>query len=98
MPQTQMISSESIVEETFESIVKSKFLTESKFSEDIEKIVKRNPDYNYITAIVEYCEINSIDIETVSKIISKPLKEKLRYDAMKLNFLHKTTRAPKLQF
>lgn len=96
--QLNMISSERVPEETFESIVKNKFLTESKFSEDIEKIVKRNPDYNYITAIVEYCELNNIEVESVSKIISKPLKEKLRYDAMKLNFLQKTTRAPKLQF
>lgn len=91
----QMISSES-PSETFESIIQTKFLTESKFSEDIEKIVKKNPDYNYITAIVEYCETNQIDIESVAKIISKPLKEKLKYDATKLNFLQKTTRAPKL--
>jgi len=48
---------------------------------------------NYIDAIVHYCETNEIEIESVSKLISKPLKEKLKYDAQKLNFIKKTTRA-----
>ena len=38
-------------------------------------------------------EENSIEIETVSKLVSKPLKEKLKNDATELNFLKKTTRA-----
>jgi hypothetical protein len=29
----------------------------------------------------------------VSKLISKPLKEKLKYDAQQLNFMKKTSRA-----
>lgn len=93
-----MISSSNSPEETFESIASTKFLTESKFAEDIEKIVKSNSDHNYITAIVEYCELNGLEVESVSKIISKPLKEKLRHDAIKLNFLQKTHRSPKIQF
>jgi hypothetical protein len=48
---------------------------------------------NYIDAIVHYCESNEIEIESVSKLISKPLKEKLKYDAQRLNFMKKTTRA-----
>ena len=36
---------------------------------------------------------NSIEIETISKLISKPLKEKIKNDATQLNFLKKTTRA-----
>ena len=48
---------------------------------------------NYIDAIVEYCEVNNIEVDTVGKMISKPLKEKIKYDAMELNFLKKTTRA-----
>ena len=44
-------------------------------------------------AIVTYCEENSIEIETISKLISKPLKEKIKNDATQLNFLKKTTRA-----
>ena len=40
------------------------------------------------------CDENSIEMDGISKLkISKPLKEKLRYDATELNFLKKTTRA-----
>ncbi len=76
------------VEEEFNK----KFLTKSKFAEDIESYVMET-NLNYIDAIVEYCEKNSIDIESVSKLISKPLKEKIKCEAMELNFLKKTTRA-----
>ena len=48
---------------------------------------------NYIDAICYYCEINSIDVESVTKLISKPLKERLKWDATRLNFMKKTSRA-----
>ena len=70
-----------------------KFLCQDKFAQEIESLVKENPEYNYITAIVQYCEANSIDVESISKLISKPLKEKLKCDAMELNFLKKTSKA-----
>jgi hypothetical protein len=72
--------------------IDSKFLCPQKFAQDVEKIAK-DSRVNYIDAIVTYCEENSIEIETVSKLISKPLKEKLKHDATELNFLKKTTRA-----
>lgn len=70
----------------------SKFLCPQKFSKDIEDIVKTSK-INYIDAIVTYCEENNIEIDTIPKLISKPLKEKLKHDATELNFLRKTTRA-----
>ncbi len=70
-----------------------KFLTSTKFSEDIERIVKESGGLvNYIEAIVTYCEENEIELETVSKLISKPLKEKLKYQAQNLNYMKKTSR------
>ena len=75
-----------------EKVIESKFLTPSKFALEIEKIVAEDK-MNYIDAIVEYCEVNNIEVDTVGKMISKPLKEKIKYDAMELNFLKKTTRA-----
>ena len=69
-----------------------KFVSKDKFAEDIEALVL-NSSMNYIDAIVEYCEANSIEIDTVNKLVSKPLKEKLRAEATELNFLKKTTRA-----
>lgn len=72
--------------------LEDKFMTTARFSQDVEKIAYENK-MNYIDAIVHYCETNEIDIESVSKLISKPLKEKLKYDAQKLNYIKKTTRA-----
>ena len=67
------------------------FMTASKFSLEIENIVK-DGSLNYIEAIVMYCEEKSIEIEGVNKLINKPLKEKLKYEAQKLNFLKKGSR------
>jgi hypothetical protein len=73
--------------------VEDKFLTSAKFSETIEKIVKdSNGLVNYIEAMVTYCEENLIEFETVSKLISKPLKEKIKYQAQSLNYMKRTTR------
>jgi len=68
-------------------------MTAARFSQDVEKLVLNNSDMNYIDAVVHYCETNEIEIESVSKLISKPLKEKLKFDAQKLNFIKKTSRA-----
>jgi hypothetical protein len=68
-----------------------KFISKDKFAEDIENIVLKT-NMNYIDAIVDYCENNSIDIESVGKLISKPLKDKIKCDAMDLNYLKKTSR------
>ena len=67
-------------------------MTTAKFSQDVEKIAFDN-SMNYIDAIVCYCETHDIEIESVPKLISKPLKEKLKYDAQKLNYIKKTSRA-----
>ena len=50
-------------------------------------------ELNYIDAIIHYCEINNIEVESVTKLISKPLKERLKWDAIRLNFMKKTSRA-----
>ena len=48
---------------------------------------------NYIDAIIHFCDQNSIDLESVPKLIPKPLKEKIKYEAQELNFLKRTSRA-----
>ena len=48
---------------------------------------------SYIDAIIYFCEKNSVDLESVPKLISKPLKEKLKCEAMELNLLKKTSHA-----
>lgn len=68
-----------------------KFMTASKFSIEIEKIV-RDSNLNYIEAIVQFCEDKNIELDGINKLISKPLKEKLKFDAQRLNFMKRTSR------
>lgn len=74
-----------------EEALNQKFLSKDKFAEDIESLVLHSK-MNYIDAIVKYCEDNGIEIETVNKLVNKPLKEKLRWEATELNYLKKTSR------
>jgi len=76
---------------TLEEFLEENFMTPTKFADEIETLVKYH-DVNYIEAIVEFCDMNSIEIETVPKLISKPLKEKIKYEAQKLNYIKKTSR------
>ena len=75
------------IEKAFED----KFYCPAKFAQEIEAMVQAHQDMNYIDAIVSFCEINSIDVQSVPKLISKPLKEKIKYEAQELNFLKKTS-------
>lgn len=81
------------MEDELKNALELKFLCSSKFSEIIEDIVKNNPEMNYIDAIVYYCEQHNLDIESITKLISKPLKDKLRCDATNLNYLKRTSKA-----
>ena len=81
------------MENELEKVLENKFFCPSRFAQEIEVLVQMNEDMNYIDAIIHFCEQNSIDLESVPKLISKPLKEKIKYEAMELNFLKKTSRA-----
>ena len=75
------------------NLLEDKFMTSAKFSQEVETIAVTNEDMNYIDSVLHLCEINEIEVESVSKLISKPLKEKLKYEAQQLNFMKKTSRA-----
>lgn len=75
-----------------ENIIEKKFLSVEKFSLEIENYVKEN-SCDYIEAIVEYCEENDIELETVPKLLSKPLKERLKINAENLNFLKRNSKS-----
>lgn len=57
------------------------------FSLKIEAIVKEKKPITYMDAIVWYCESNQIEIETVTRLISKNLKEKIKVEALNANML-----------
>lgn len=81
------------MESNLSTVLDNKFLCQNKFAQIIETLVKDNKDMNYIDAIVHYCEENNIEVESVSKLISKPLKEKIKCEAINLNFLKRTSKA-----
>ena len=66
-------------------------MNSKKFGLIIEGIVKEKR-IPYMDAVLQYCEDNEIEIESVSKLISKPLKEKLRFVATELNYMKKTSK------
>ena len=80
-------------ENELEKALESKFFCHARFAQEIESLVHKTEGINYIDAIVHFCEQNSIDVESVPKLISKPLKEKIKYEAQELNFLKRTSRA-----
>ena len=76
-----------------EKVLESKFFCPAKFAQEIESLVQVNKEMNYIDSIVYFCDNNNIDVEAVPKLISKPLKEKIKYEAQELNFLKRSSRA-----
>ena len=66
-------------EPTITELIEKKFYSSKKFTEEIEKTVLKNKDMKYIDAIVFFCEENGIDVESVPKLVTKPLKEKLYF-------------------
>ena len=80
-------------EESIDQILENKFYCSRKFAEEIESIAHDNNGMSYIDAIVFFCEKNNVDVESIPKLISKPLKEKLKCEAMELNLLKRTSHA-----
>ena len=81
------------MENELEKALENKFFCPTRFAQEIESLVHVNSGMSYIDAIIYFCEQNSIDLESVPKLVSKPLKEKIKYEAMELNFLKRSSRA-----
>ena len=73
--------------------LEDKFLTPTKFSQEIERILKKREGViTDIEAVVTYCQENEIELETVPKLISKPLKERLKHEAQRLNYMKQSSK------
>lgn len=68
--------------------LEDQFLTKSKFTKLIEKMVAELK-IPYMDAIIKVCENNEIEIDDVKKFVSPVIKDKLEAEAMELNFLPK---------
>jgi hypothetical protein len=59
----------------------------------VEDVVKNsNGLVNYIDAVIVVCDELEIEVDTVNKLISKPLKDKIKFNAQQLNFVKRTSR------
>ena len=68
-------------------------MTQAKFSGMVEEIVKNSDGLtNYIDAVIVVCEDLDIEVDTVNKLISKPLKDKIKFNAQELNYVKRTSR------
>lgn len=64
-----------------------------QFAGEIEQIVKET-EYNYMEAIIEYCNRTGMEIDLVASLVNNNLKSKIEFDAQNLNMLPKTNRLP----
>ena len=62
-------------------------MNSKEFSLIIEGVVKDKRPITYMDAIIWYCEQNQIEVESVGRLISKALKEKIQVKASKANLI-----------
>lgn len=60
---------------------------EETFSKEIEEFCKSGKDVKYIDAVLEICERHGIEPESIAKLVSKPLREKLRVEFEQMNMI-----------
>ena len=61
-------------------------MNSKEFSLKIESIVK-DKRITYMDAVIDYCNNNDIDLGTVNPMINKPLKEKIKSEAINLKMI-----------
>ena len=62
-------------------------MNSKEFSLIIEGVVKEKRPISYMDAILWYCEQNQIEVESVGRLFSKALKEKIQVEAANANLL-----------
>ena len=67
--------------------------TSKTFSLKIEQIVLEK-EITHMDAVLWYCEQEGIEPDTINRLISKSLKEKIEANARELNFLPKHAQLP----
>lgn len=60
---------------------------EENFSREVEDLCKTRKDGLYIDAILELCEKYAVEPESVAKLLTKPIREKLKAEFEDRNML-----------
>ena len=66
-------------------LITKEFKSSSDFSQHIERLAIKTG--SFIDAIVDYCGAKDIDVESVKKLLSPSLKEKIKAEAIDLNLV-----------
>ena len=71
-----------------------KYMQSSKsFSLEVEKFAKEK-NITHMEAVLEHCRIQEIEPDSVSRLITKSLKDKIEANARDLNFIPKQAKLP----
>jgi len=71
-----------------------KILTQKEFESEIKKIQFDMHPITMIDAILEYCTIKNIEIETAASLVTPRMKSSIEGEAMKLNMIAPKARLP----
>jgi branched-subunit amino acid transport protein AzlD len=75
-------------------LITKQFKTQVEFSQYIEKLASKT-NSSLIDILVEYCVKQEIEIESVKKLVTPSLKEKIKVEAEDLNLMkEKTVKLP----
>ena len=78
---------------TDEFVITREFASANEFSLWVIKTAAENRK-TCMDTIIDYCQERDIDIEAVSKLINKVLKERIRTEAEEANLMKKSARLP----
>ena len=67
--------------------------TSKTFSMEIERLAI-DKNISHMDAVLDYCQRNELEPDTVGNLISKSLKEKIEANARELNFLPRQAQLP----
>lgn len=81
---------------TDEYLITKQFKSSSDFSQHIEKEASRT-GAGFIDTIVAFCSKNNIEVESVKKLLTASLKDKIKVEATELNLI-KGEKSGKLPF
>mgnify|MGYP003338955530 CR=1 FL=1 len=87
--------SENVLLTEINDVEVSSIRSPTSFMQEIDKLVDED-GMEYIEAIVYYCEVNDIEIETAASLIkgSAKMKAKVQIEAENLNYLPKSGKLP----
>jgi hypothetical protein len=67
---------------------------QNDFCREVEELYKSRKDTTYVEVIVDLCEKHGIEPEAAAKLLSKPIKERLKTEGQQMNMVKKTSKLP----